>query len=343
MNKMNLTHPHAKRYKDTLISVLDLAPITQGSNASETFKRSLDLAQKVDEWGFNRYWLAEHHNMPGIGSSATSIIINHIAQGTNQIRVGSGGIMLPNHAPLMIAEQFGTLDALHPGRIDLGLGRAPGSDQLTARALRRTLFSNGDDFPELVEELQGYMSVEAQTGVKAYPGVGQDVPIWLLGSSGFSARLAAAKGLPFSFASHFAPDYMHQAIDLYRSRFEPSEALSKPHVMLGVSLVAADTDEEAEYLSTSRKQQMLDLMRGTPGQFKPPVKNLADHYSPGEIAALERNRGASSYMTGSPDTIKQNLSDFIDETKVDEIIISSDTYDHDARIRSHEIVAELLS
>ncbi|WP_306980224.1 LLM class flavin-dependent oxidoreductase [Alkalicoccobacillus murimartini] len=343
MTNMELTHKQTKRFKDTPLSVLDLAPITQGSNASETFKRSLDLAQKADDWGFNRYWLAEHHNMPGIGSSATSIIINHIAQGTKHIRVGSGGIMLPNHAPLMIAEQFGTLDALHPGRIDLGLGRAPGSDQLTARALRRTLFSNGDDFPDLVEELEAYLSEEASTGVKAYPGVGQDVPIWLLGSSGFSARLAAQRGLPFSFASHFAPDYMHQAIDLYRSRFEPSETLSKPHIMLGVSLVAADTDEEAEYLSTSRKQQMLDLMRGKPGQFKPPVKNLADHYAPGEIAALERNRGASSYMTGSPETIKQQLGAFIDETKADEVIISSDAFDNDARVRSHEIVAELLT
>ncbi|TSB47069.1 LLM class flavin-dependent oxidoreductase [Alkalicoccobacillus porphyridii] len=340
---MELIQKNAKRFLNTPISVLDLAPITQGSNASETFKRSLDLAQKVDAWGFNRYWLAEHHNMPGIGSSATSIIINHIASGTKHIRVGSGGIMLPNHAPLMIAEQFGTLESLHPGRIDLGLGRAPGSDQLTARALRRTLFSNGDDFPDLVEELEAYMSEEATTGVKAYPGLGLSIPIWLLGSSGFSARLSASRGMPFSFASHFAPDYMHQAMDLYRSRFEPSDKLDKPHVMLGVSVVAADTDEEAEYLSTSRKQQMLDLMRGNPGQFKPPVKNLADHYAPGEIAALERNRGASSYMTGSPETIKQQLTSFIEETHADEIIISSDAFDHEARVRSHEIVAELLS
>ena len=254
-------------------SVLDLSPIIEGGDASLAFRNTLDLARHVESLGFNRYWLAEHHNMPGIASAATAVVIGHVAAGTQRIRVGSGGIMLPNHAPLPVAEQFGTLAALFPGRIDLGLGRAPGTDQRTMRALRRDPMS-ADTFPRDVVELQSYFrAVEPGQAIQAVPGGGLDVPIWLLGSSLFSAQLAAMLGLPFAFASHFAPDAMMDAIQIYRSRFEPSDALAKPHVMLGVSVFAADTDDEAAFIATSAKQQLLALRSGSPGKLKPPISS----------------------------------------------------------------------
>src|SRR6478735_2622616 len=258
------------------LSVLDLAPIVQGGDAADAFRRSLDLAQHAERWGYRRFWLAEHHGMPGIASAATAVVIRHIAAGTTTIRVGSGGIMLPNHAPLVIAEQFGTLASLFPGRIDLGLGRAPGTDQTTARALRRDLHGSAESFPDDVVELQRYFAdpVEGQR-VRAVPGAGLHVPIWLLGSSLFSAQLAAALGLPFAFASHFAPDYLLTALEVYRKQFRPSKTLDKPYAMVGVNVFAADTNEEARRLFTSLQQQFINLRRGTPGQLQPPVDRVA--------------------------------------------------------------------
>ncbi|EXX86867.1 luciferase, partial [Paenibacillus darwinianus] len=249
------------------VSILDLAPVIVDGTPADSFRNTLDLAQHAEKWGYRRYWLAEHHNMPGIASSATALIISHVAAGTEKIRVGSGGIMLPNHAPLVIAEQFGTLESLYPGRIDLGLGRAPGSDQRTAHALRRGTGSDGHDFPEQLSELRDYFqpTPDSRPGVRAVPGEGLNIPIWLLGSSGFSAQLAASLGLPFAFASHFAPDYLLPALDLYRSGFRPSDALEKPYAMVGLNIIAADTDEEAQKLATSHEQQFLNLIRGRTG------------------------------------------------------------------------------
>jgi luciferase family oxidoreductase group 1 len=256
-------------------SLLDLSPIIEGGNAPRAFRNTLDLARHAEAWGYHRYWLAEHHNLPGIGSAATSIVIGHVAGGTKRIRVGAGGIMLPNHAPLVIAEQFGTLDALYPGRIDLGLGRAPGSDQLTARALRRNLGSSGDTFPQDVLELQSYFApATPEQALQAVPGAGANVPIYLLGSSDFSARLAANLGLPFAFASHFAPAYLDLALALYRENFKPSAALAGPYVMIGVGIFAAATDAEAQRLSTSAQLQFLDMIRGRPGKLPPPVESI---------------------------------------------------------------------
>src|SRR4051795_6327634 len=257
------------------LSILDLAPITQGSDAATALRNSLDLARHAEEWGYKRFWVAEHHNMPGIASAATAVVIGHIAGGTNTIRVGAGGIMLPNHAPLVVAEQFGTLASLYPGRIDLGLGRAPGGDHSTAAALRRNLGSSGDTFPRDLLELLSYFRPAAPgQAVRAIPGEGLDVPIWLLGSSDFSARLAAELGLPFAFASHFAPDYLYPALELYRSHFEPSERLVEPYAMVGVNVIAADTDAEARRLFTSLQQQFLNMVRGRPGQLPPPVDDM---------------------------------------------------------------------
>ncbi|ASN07269.1 LLM class flavin-dependent oxidoreductase [Virgibacillus necropolis] len=324
------------------MSVLDLAPITEGSNPRQSFKNSVELAQHVEEWGFNRFWLAEHHNMPGIASSATSVIIGHIAGATKEIRVGSGGIMLPNHATLVIAEQFGTLETLYPGRIDLGLGRAPGSDQATAYALRRTLNMQVDDFPAQVEELQGYFEDNPEARVRAVPGTGLDVPLWLLGSSGFSAQLSAHKGLPFSFASHFAPDYMIPALNLYRDNFKSSSVLQKPYAMLGVNIIAADTDEEAEWLATSQQQQFLSIRRGEPSKLKPPIDNIEEVWSAMERASVEKTLNSSSTIIGSPDTIKQKLTSFIAETKADEVIVNSQIFDQKARLHSYEIIADMM-
>ncbi|MBS3679066.1 LLM class flavin-dependent oxidoreductase [Ornithinibacillus massiliensis] len=339
---MNLISNHAKTFHHIPLSVLDLAPITEGSNASESFKNSVELAQHAEKWGFNRYWLAEHHNMPGIASSATSVVIGHIAGATKHIRVGAGGVMLPNHATLVIAEQFGTLEALYPGRIDLGLGRAPGSDQATAYALRRTLNASVEDFPMQVNELQDYFSDEPVSRVKAIPGQGANVPLWLLGSSGFSAQLAAHKGLPFSFASHFAPAYLFQALKLYRDNFQPSKVLEKPYVMLGINVIAADTDEKAQFIATSQQQQFLNLRRGNPGKLQPPVKNLEDLYSPGEIAAVSETLDPKTTIVGSPDTVRKGIESFIEETQADELIIGSQIFHLEDRLRSFEIVGNLM-
>lgn len=331
-----------KKFEHIPLSVLDLAPVNEGSDAAQSFKNSAELAQHVEKWGFTRYWLAEHHNMPGIGSSATSVLIGHIAGATETIRVGSGGIMLPNHAPLVIAEQFGTLETLFPGRIDLGLGRAPGSDQATAYALRRTLQSSGDDFPEQVAELEEYFSDNTSARVRAYPGAGLKIPLWLLGSSGFSAQLAAFKGLPFSFASHFAPDYTMQALQLYHQNFKPSAALKEPYAMVGVNVIAADTQERAEWLATSQQQQMFSLMRGMPTMLKAPIDQLDEVWSDREIAIFHEKLDTESMIVGTPDVVREKLRNFILKTKANEVIINSQIFHQEDRLRSYEIVAELM-
>ncbi|ADU30500.1 LLM class flavin-dependent oxidoreductase [Evansella cellulosilytica] len=325
-------------------SVLDLAPILDGSDARTSFKNTLDLAQHAEKWNYKRYWLAEHHNMPGIASSATSIVIGHVASGTNKIRVGAGGIMLPNHAPLVIAEQFGTLESLFPGRIDLGLGRAPGTDQRTAHSLRRGQFSDGQDFPEQLEELRAYFDpnlLDDPLAVRAIPGEGLTIPIWLLGSSGFSARLAAKLGLPFSFASHFSPENTLPALELYFDQFQPSHILSEPYAMAGVNIIAADSTDEAHYLASSMKMQFLNLIRNNPGQLQKPVHDVKEFCSPYENAILEKQLGSS--FIGDKDTVKKELEAFVKDTGVNEIIINSQIYDHQARLRSYEIISELMN
>lgn len=332
-----------KRLNDIKYSVLDLSPIIEGGNASDAFKNTLDLAQHAEKWGYNRYWLAEHHNMPGIASSATSVVIGHVAAGTSSIRVGSGGIMLPNHAPLVIAEQFGTLESLFPGRIDLGLGRAPGTDQVTAYALRRERRSDGQDFPEQLNELRAYLNPELDSryrGVRAIPGEGLNIPIWLLGSSGYSAQLAGQLGLPFSFASHFSPENTLGALKLYRRSFQPSEVLQEPYAMVGVNIIAADTDGEAEYLATSMQQQFLNLFRNNPSPLLPPVKNLEEKLSDYEKQLLDSRIGSS--IVGSPQTVKTKLQEFLDETQADEMIVNAQIFDHQARLKSFEIVSHIF-
>lgn len=333
---------NAKKFKGTPLSVLDLALINEGSDAGQSIKNSVDLAQHVEKWGFNRYWLAEHHNMPGIASSATSVLIGHIAGATIDMRVGSGGIMLPNHAPLVIAEQFGTLEAMYPGRIDLGLGRAPGSDQATAYALRRTLQSTGEDFPHQLAELRNYFQPNPKGRVRAFPGEGQDIPIWLLGSSGFSAQLAAQEGLPFSFASHFAPAFLMQALQLYHQNFSPSKDLKTPYVMLGINVIAAETDELAHFLATSQQQQFLSLSRGMPTQFKPPIKDIDAVWSTHEKASVAKTLESSSTIIGSPHTVKHKLERFLEQTKADELIVSSGIFNHVDRLKSYEILSEMM-
>jgi len=322
-------------------SVLDLSPIIEGGDAALAFRNTLDLARHTEKWGYHRFWMAEHHNMPGIASAATSVLIGHVAGGTETIRVGAGGVMLPNHAPLAIAEQFGTLAALYPGRIDLGLGRAPGSDQLTARALRRNLGSNGDTFPQDVLELQSYFE-PAQPGqaLQAVPGAGAQVPLYLLGSSDFSAQLAAELGLPFAFASHFAPDYLEVALALYRRNFQPSLALSHPHVIVGAGVYAAETDAEAERLATSTQLQFLNLVRGRPGKLPPPVESMDGHWSAAERTAVMQRTRCSA--VGSPETVRRRLEDLLAETQADEIIAVGQIYDHAARLKSFEIAAEVF-
>jgi luciferase family oxidoreductase group 1 len=322
------------------ISVLDLSPINEGSTAADSLRNTLDLAQHAERLGYNRFWLAEHHNMTGIASAATSVVIGYVAGGTSKIRVGAGGIMLPNHAPIVIAEQFGTLESLYPNRIDLGLGRAPGSDQRTALALRRTLNTDGDDFPELLEELRFFFRepVENQR-VRAVPGAGLNIPIWLLGSSGFSARLAGELGLPFSFAGHFAPEYILPAFEIYRRSFKKSDTLDEPYAMLALNVIAAETDEEARRLATSQFQSFLRLVRGTPGQIQPPVENMDEIWSEQEKAAVESRLGGS--VIGSAATVKAELERIVDETKADELIINAMIYDHEKRLRSYEIVADV--
>lgn len=330
-----------KKFNGTALSVLDLAPIVDGGDARESFENSVELIQHVEKWGYNRFWLAEHHNMPGIASSATSILIGHLAGASNTIRVGAGGIMLPNHAPLVIAEQFGTLESLYPGRIDLGLGRAPGSDQATAFALRRTLGSSGNEFPEQLDELRTYFESNPAARVRAIPGEGLDIPIWLLGSSGFSAQLAAQEGLPFSFASHFAPTHTLAALELYRRNFQPSEKLQQPYAMLGINILAAETDEEAEWLASSQQQQFLSLSRGMPSRVQPPA-NMDEIWSPYEMAAVGQTLDPRTTMVGSAETVRRKLESFIAETKADEIIVNTLTYDQKDRLRSYEIVADMM-
>ena len=324
----------------TRLSILDLSPIIQGGDAALALRNTRDLAQHAERWGYHRYWLAEHHNMTGVASAATSLVIQHVAAGTSTIRVGAGGIMLPNHAPIVIAEQFGTLAALFPGRIDLGLGRAPGTDQKTMRAQRRHLSESGETFPQDVVELQSYFRPAPQGQVvQAVPGAGRDVPIWLLGSSLFSAQLAAELGLPFAFASHFAPTYLAPALQLYRSRFKPSEALDQPYVMLGMGAFAADTDEEARRLFTSVQQQFLGLVRGTPGPLRPPVASLEALWTPPEKSHIERSLACS--VVGSPETVRAGLAAFAAEHQPDELMLTAQIFDHAARLRSFEIVAEV--
>ncbi|WP_079509034.1 LLM class flavin-dependent oxidoreductase [Mesobacillus jeotgali] len=333
----------SKRLKDIKYSILDLAPIIEGSTAADALKNTLDLAKHAEQWGYRRYWLAEHHNMPGIASSATSVVIGHVAAGTSTIRVGSGGIMLPNHAPLVIAEQFGTLESLFPGRIDLGLGRAPGTDQVTAYALRRERRSDGQDFPEQLDELRAYFNPELDSqyrSVRAIPGEGLNIPIWLLGSSGYSAQLAGQLGLPFSFASHFSPENTLGALNLYRRNFQPSDILEKPYAMVGVNVITAETDEEAEFLATSMQQQFLNLFRNNPSPLLPPVKNFEEQVSEYEKMLLDSRIGSS--IVGSPQTIKAKLQKFLDDTQADEMIINAQIFDHKARLKSFEIVSDVF-
>ncbi len=321
-------------------SILDLSPVTMGGNAAQSLRNTLDLAQHAEGWGYQRYWLAEHHSMPGIASAATSVVIGHVAAGTHTIRVGAGGIMLPNHSPLVIAEQFGTLECLFPGRIDLGLGRAPGSDQLTAQALRRNLSSNPDEFPQDVLELMSYLA-PAQAGqrVVAYPGVGTQVPIWILGSSLFGAQVAAALGLPFAFASHFAPAMMMQALEIYRARFKPSQPLDRPYVMLGFNVFAADSDAQARFLSTSMQQAFVNLRSGRPTQLPPPMEGFDEQLPPPAKAMLAEVLSCTA--VGSPQTVRSALAAFIARTQADELMITSQMFDHQARLHSYEITAEV--
>ncbi|MGI3744231.1 LLM class flavin-dependent oxidoreductase [Pseudomonas graminis] len=328
-----------KRLADVKISTLDLVPVREDKGPAESLRNALDLAQHVEKWGYNRFWVAEHHNMDGIASSATSVLLAYLAGGTSTIRVGSGGIMLPNHAPLVIAEQFGTLESLFPGRIDLGLGRAPGSDQMTARALRRERSGSADDFPDDVTELVNYLGPrQPHQRVIAVPGTNTNVPIWLLGSSLFSAQLAGERGLPYAFASHFAPRFMHEAIRVYRSHFKPSEVLDKPYVMLGVPLAAAETDERAEYLVTSVYQRILSLMRGQSLMQKPPVESMNGLWLPHERDAVMDFLGLA--VVGGPEKIRAKLDVLLEQTDADELIFTCDMYEHADRLRSYEILAQ---
>ncbi|HEY5809467.1 MAG TPA: LLM class flavin-dependent oxidoreductase [Povalibacter sp.] len=321
-------------------SVLDLAPIAAGSDAAQSFRNTLDLAQHAERWGYRRYWLAEHHSMPGIASAATAVVIGHVAGGTKTIRVGAGGIMLPNHSPLVVAEQFGTLESLYPGRIDLGLGRAPGSDQVTARALRRNLSSDADEFPQDIVELMSYFQpAQPDQAVRAVPGAGLDVPLWILGSSLYGAQVAAAFGLPYAFASHFAPAQMMQAIQLYRDTFRPSRQLDLPYVMLGFNVFAADREDEARLLATSMQQAFVNLRTGRPGQLPPPVHGYLDALAPRERAVLDDVLSCSAI--GTADTVCRALRTFMDRTGADELIITSGIFDHAARLRSYEITAQV--
>jgi luciferase family oxidoreductase group 1 len=320
------------------LSVLDLSPIVEGGDASTALANSLDLARHAERLGYRRFWLAEHHSMPGIASAATAVALAHVAAGTSTIRVGAGGIMLPNHAPLIIAEQFGTLAALHPGRIDLGVGRAPGTDQAAARALRRTLVSQGDDFPSDVMELMAYFRPAAPgQRVIAVPGEGQAVPVWILGSSLYGAQLAAALGLPFAFASHFAPQMLDEALAIYRSRFQPSAQLEAPYAMAALSVVAAATDAEARLLFSSQQQAFVNLRSGRPGRLPPPVAGYYESLDPGAAAMLDQ--ALSCAVVGAPETVKAGLAAFARRTGADELMVTSMVFDHAARVRAFEIAA----
>jgi luciferase family oxidoreductase group 1 len=320
-------------------SVLDLAPVPEGFTPSDALRNTLDLAQHAEGWGYNRYWLAEHHNMIGIASAATSVVIAHVAGGTRTMRIGAGGIMLPNHSPLVIAEQFGTLDALFPGRIDLGVGRAPGTDQRTLRALRRDPTS-ADTFPQDVLELQALLAaVQPDQAIQAVPGAGSNVPIWILGSSLFGAQLAAMLGLPYAFASHFAPGALMQALQVYRERFQPSAQLDRPHAMVGINVIAADTDEEARHLFTSAQQSFANLFRGARGKLQPPIDDIESYWSPHEKAQAMNMLSCS--FVGAPKTVQDGLETFIAQTGADEVMVAAAIYDHSKRLRSYEILSDV--
>ncbi|KFG69979.1 LLM class flavin-dependent oxidoreductase [Microvirga sp. BSC39] len=320
-------------------SILDLAHVPEGFTPSDALRNSLDLAQHAEKWGYTRFWLAEHHNMVGIASAATSVAIGHVAGGTRTIRVGAGGIMLPNHSPLVIAEQFGTLDALYPGRIDLGVGRAPGTDQRTLRALRRDPTA-ADTFPQDVLELQALLGpVQPDQVIQAVPGAGSNVPLWILGSSLFGAQLAAMLGLPYAFASHFAPGALMQALHVYRERLQPSAQLDRPYAMVGVNVIAADTDEEARRLFTSAQQAFTNMFRGTRGKLQPPIDDIESYWTPHEKAQAMSMLSCS--FVGSAKTVREGLEGFIAETGADELIVASAIYDHGKRLRSYEILADV--
>ncbi|PCI47607.1 MAG: alkane 1-monooxygenase [Moraxellaceae bacterium] len=323
----------------TKLSILDLSPVIQGGTPAEALQNSLRLAQAAEQFGYERFWVAEHHNMKGIASAATSVVIGFIAGGTEKIRIGAGGIMLPNHSPLVIAEQFGTLASLYPNRIDLGLGRAPGTDQETSRALRRTLQGSADDFPDDVMELQHFLK-KAEPGqrVIAVPGAGTNVPLWILGSSLFGAQLAAYLGLPFAFASHFAPADMEQALDLYREGFKPSEQMKQPYVMLGFNVCAAESDKEAHYLRSSSLQSFLNLRRGTPSLLPPPIKDFESRMTQQDRAILSQLSRCSA--VGDLDTVKEGMARFVDKTGADELMLVCSIFDHEKRVRSFELVAQ---
>jgi luciferase family oxidoreductase group 1 len=328
-----------KSIQTTSLSILDLIPVLAESTPAESFRNSLHLAQKAEEFGYKRFWMSEHHNMEGVASSATVVLIGYIAAHTKNIRVGSGGIMLPNHAPLIVAEQFGTLETLYPQRIDLGLGRAPGTDQLTTMALRRGLKGSVDDFPSNVAELISYFTDENLSRVKAVPGKGLKVPVWLLGSSTYSAQLAGILGLPFAFASHFAPSLLQMALKVYRDSFQPSEVLQEPYAMAGVNVVAADTDKEAKRLATSLYSFFLNVVRGTSFPLNAPVDDLDLLWNDAEKYAVQQMLQYS--FIGSGDTVKEQLQAFIDNTQVDELMVVSNIFDHAARVHSYELLAQI--
>jgi luciferase family oxidoreductase group 1 len=326
------------------LSVLDLAPVVEGGTASRSFHNTRDLAQQAERLGYHRFWLAEHHGMPGIASAATAVVIAHVANGTSTIRVGAGGIMLPNHSPLVIAEQFGTLESLFPGRIDLGLGRAPGSDQATSRALRRTLMTDANEFPQDVLELMEYFQPLNERGddraIRAIPGEGLSIPLWILGSSLFGAQLAAELGLPYAFASHFAPTQMMQAIQIYRECFKPSPQLARPYVMLGFNVFAGSTDDEGRFLASSMQQAFVNLRSGRPSLLKPPIKDYEKTLTSAEQSILDQTFTCTAI--GSPETVYRQLTEFVERTGADELMITSQIFDHAARLRSFEITAELI-
>jgi luciferase family oxidoreductase group 1 len=321
-------------------SVLDLSPIVEGGTAADALRNTLDLARHAEQLGYKRYWVAEHHNMTGIASAATVVVIGHVAAGTRTIRVGSGGIMLPNHAPLVVAEQFGTLETLFPGRIDLGLGRAPGTDQNTSRALRRDLQTNAEQFPQDVLELRAYFdAVQPGQQIRAVPGMGLKVPLWILGSSLFGAQVAAALGLPFAFASHFAPEALLSALEIYRRYFKPSEQLDKPYAMVAANIIAADTDAQARHLFTSLQQSFVKLRRGTPGKLAPPIDDINSWAAPVELAGL--NHSLVYSFVGAPETVSRGVRSFLEMTKADELIVSGHIFDHAARLHSYELAARI--
>lgn len=324
----------------TQYSILDLVRIRDNGNAKISLNNARDLARHAEQWGYTRFWMAEHHNMPGIASAATSVAIGHVAEGTDKIRVGAGGIMLPNHSPLVIAEQFGTLDALFPGRIDLGLGRAPGTDQLTLRALRRHPGS-AENFPQDVLELQALLGpVQPDQRIRAVPGANSHVPLWILGSSTFGAAMAGEFGLPYAFASHFAPDYLYTALETYRSRFKPSAQQATPYCMMGVNIIVASTDEEAEFLASTQRMSVTNLLRGDRGLSKPPISSMDTYWSIDERVQAQRMLAMSA--VGSPDTVRGKLQGILSQTKANELMIVSDIYDHALRLRSYEHIARIM-